>query len=182
MINMTLMFSDIKLELLDTVYPVPNYPKEQGELWEKIRAYSAAPKTILDRIESMLPKGKFYDKYLAYACNGAAFFAIDAGSESPLKIGREDHKIILDSLTKVESPRRKELTLLCFYENPVTPKSEFHFAIDLGLKIEERIAFHKAGWINLPGLTFTENIEELYHDCRTEYFVLPNVVLQRPER
>jgi len=77
---------------LDIAYPVPNYPNEQRKLWDKIRADSNALIMLLDRIESMLPKGKFYDEHYHYACDGAAFFAIGTTSESPLKIGKKDHQ------------------------------------------------------------------------------------------
>lgn len=169
------IFSDIELDLLDIIFPVPNYLNEQKILWQKIRSNSTAPLEVLDKIEDMLPGGKFYDsKGGDYACDGAAFFAMLQTLSSPIGINSTDHKILFNNLIKLDSIKGNKLVLIYFQEVREVFDPDFHFVIDLGLKGNERISFHKPGF-NPPWLTFTKNIIEYYVGYRIEYFSLPKV-------
>ena len=175
---MVIKLNDNELLLVEILYPVPNYPEVQKELWQKIRQHSTVSLKALDRIESMLPGGEFYNQYQEYACHGAAFYAMGVVF-SPFEVNQEDNKRIIDAnLVKVEKTTQSELTLLCFFEKRQSPNPEFHFAVDLGLDANERIAFHKSGWGNPSWITYTSNIFDLYHDFRSEYWVWP----ERSER
>lgn len=110
---MVSQFSEIELDLFSVSYPVPNYPKEQKKLWRKIRDHSTCSSEVLDRIESMLPEGRFYDSYQDYACYGAALYAIGTGLTSPFAFKEKDNKQLLERfLIKKEKLQQRGSTLI----------------------------------------------------------------------
>ncbi|MBS3079920.1 hypothetical protein J4221_00450 [Candidatus Pacearchaeota archaeon] len=159
-------------------------------LWEKVKRLSRSPCETLDRIESLLPPQPvdpvLLNDYANFVCDGAAFFVMDLleskyihqGSTIiiPYYIYDFYKEIEQKGLIEIDSPEKSKLTLIVMREDPdKNPRDdedegmEFHFAVELNLSSEDRIAFHKPGYKS-PVLSYLTTINSRYQGYTINYW------------